>query len=89
MVTLWSAAGGSFEGTIMEQTYQLETTVQSDGTLILKDLPFKQGDSVEILIRSQLPLKRRPFGLAAGEFVVPDDFDDPLPEEILRDFEGQ
>jgi len=31
--------------------------------------------------------KPRPFGLAAGTFVVPDDFDDPLPEEILRDFE--
>jgi prevent-host-death family protein len=29
----------------------------------------------------------RPFGLAAGAFVVPDDFDDPLPEEILRSFE--
>ena len=29
----------------------------------------------------------RPFGLAAGTFTVPDDFDDPLPEEILRDFE--
>ena len=28
------------------------------------------------------------FGLCKGEFVVPDDFDDPLPEEILRDFEG-
>ena len=31
--------------------------------------------------------KPRPFGLAAGTFIVPDDFDDPLPEEILRDFE--
>ena len=30
----------------------------------------------------------RPFGLCAGEFVVPDDFDAPLPEDILRDFEG-
>jgi prevent-host-death family protein len=30
----------------------------------------------------------RPFGLCAGEFVVPDDFDVPLPEAILRDFEG-
>jgi antitoxin (DNA-binding transcriptional repressor) of toxin-antitoxin stability system len=29
----------------------------------------------------------RPFGLAKGSFVVPDDFDDPLPEDILRDFE--
>ena len=31
--------------------------------------------------------KPRPFGLASGTFVVPDDFDDPLPEEVLRDFE--
>ena len=30
----------------------------------------------------------RPFGLCAGEFVVPDDFDAPLPEDILQDFEG-
>jgi len=32
---------------------------------------------------------QRPFGLAAGQFVVPDDFNNPLPEEILRDFEGK
>ena len=31
----------------------------------------------------------RPFGLCAGEFTVPDDFDSPLPEEILRGFEGR
>jgi prevent-host-death family protein len=31
----------------------------------------------------------RPFGLCAGTFTVPDDFDAPLPEEILRDFEGR
>jgi antitoxin (DNA-binding transcriptional repressor) of toxin-antitoxin stability system len=30
----------------------------------------------------------RPFGLAAGEFSVPDDFDHPLPEDLLKDFEG-
>ncbi len=30
----------------------------------------------------------RPFGLCAGEFVVPDDFDAPLPDEILSLFEG-
>lgn len=32
--------------------------------------------------------ERRPFGLCAGEFVVPDDFDAPLPEPILQEFEG-
>lgn len=31
----------------------------------------------------------RPFGLCAGEFVVPDDFDAPLPDEILDAFEGK
>jgi prevent-host-death family protein len=31
----------------------------------------------------------RPFGLAAGTFVVPDDFDSPLPEDLLREFEGR
>jgi antitoxin (DNA-binding transcriptional repressor) of toxin-antitoxin stability system len=31
----------------------------------------------------------RPFGLCAGEFTVPDDFDDPLPEDILSAFEGK
>ncbi len=31
----------------------------------------------------------RPIGLAAGEFIVPDDFDDPLPEDLLEQFEGK
>lgn len=31
----------------------------------------------------------RPFGLAEGEFTVPDDFDAPLPEDILSAFEGE
>jgi len=31
----------------------------------------------------------RPFGLAAGAFTVPDDFDAPLPENVLRAFEGR
>lgn len=31
----------------------------------------------------------RPIGLAKGDFVVPDDFDDPLPEDVLQFFEGE
>ncbi len=31
----------------------------------------------------------RPFGLCAGEFTVPDDFDAPLPEDLLNAFEGR
>ncbi len=31
----------------------------------------------------------RPIGLCKGEFRVPDDFDDPLPEDIIQDFDGK
>jgi prevent-host-death family protein len=31
----------------------------------------------------------RPFGLCAGELTVPADFDAPLPESVLMDFEGR
>ena len=31
----------------------------------------------------------RPFGLCSGEFTVPDDFNAPLPEDLLRAFEGK
>lgn len=31
----------------------------------------------------------RPFGLAAGQIKVAADFDEPMPEEILKKFEGQ
>ncbi len=30
----------------------------------------------------------RPVGLYAGQFVVPDDFNDPLPEDMLLLYEG-
>jgi prevent-host-death family protein len=29
---------------------------------------------------------QRPIGLCAGDFEVPDDFDAPLPDDLLRDF---
>jgi antitoxin (DNA-binding transcriptional repressor) of toxin-antitoxin stability system len=45
------------------------------------DRPVAEIRPIEVVRRP------RPFGLAAGSFVVLDDFDDPLPEDILRDFE--
>jgi antitoxin (DNA-binding transcriptional repressor) of toxin-antitoxin stability system len=49
----------------------------------------EQHPVAEIKPMPRTPRETRPIGLAAGEFVVPDDFDAPLPEDILRDFEGQ
>ncbi len=52
-----------------------------------------------VIVRGELPLAEvrpvvtaiaqpRPFGLCAGQFTVPDGFDQPLPEDIVKEFEG-
>jgi hypothetical protein len=52
------------------------------------DLPEKASGLLTIL--ESLPLNQpRPMGLARGQFAVPDDFNSPLPEEVLRGFEGK
>lgn len=33
--------------------------------------------------------KRRRLGLLAGKWNIPDDFDDPLPDDVLDAFEGR
>lgn len=45
--------------------------------------------SVIVTIMDEQPIVKdlRPFGLSKGEFIVPEDFDAPLPEEVLADFE--
>lgn len=50
-----------------------------------------RGDRAVAEIRpvSSVGSQPRPFGLCAGAFTVPADFDAPLPEEIIREFEGR
>lgn len=46
-------------------------------------------DFAEFLKQRGLPpTEPRPFGLCAGQIQVPDDFDAPLPEDVLRSFES-
>jgi hypothetical protein len=47
------------------------------------------GDHLDRLIESDPAVMLRPFGLAAGTFTVPDDFDSPLPPEVLQEFQGR
>lgn len=50
----------------------------------------RHGRPVARLIAYRPPsLKRRKLGLLAGKLQVPDDFDDPLPDEVLDAFEGR
>ena len=46
--------------------------------------------SVIVTILGEEPSAKnlRPFGLSKGDFVVPEDFDDPLPEDVLAEFEN-
>lgn len=35
--------------------HRVETTINQDGTLILKDIPFQAGDAVEVIILERSP----------------------------------
>lgn len=53
-------------------------------------LPEKASGLLTITILDPTPLPQpRPIGLARGQFTVPDDFNAPLPEDVLQTFEGK
>ena len=49
----------------------------------------KAGKPIARLVPIEHKKERRNLGTLAGQFHVPDDFDDPLPDEILDAFEGR
>ena len=57
----------------------------------IDDVPQQENMQVIVTFIQPIPQKpakkMRPFGLCAGEFIVPDDFDAPLPDDILNLFE--
>lgn len=60
--------------------------VEAGETLIVEDA---NQPVAEVKPIAPPPSAPRPFALAAGEFTVPADFDQPLPENILNEFEGR
>ncbi|HEY53604.1 MAG TPA: type II toxin-antitoxin system Phd/YefM family antitoxin [Caldilineae bacterium] len=69
----------------------IEATIDKEGTVDLLEtvkLETSHRAIVTILDERVALNSSRPFGLCAGEFAVPDDFDEPLPEDILSSFEG-
>ena len=68
-----------------------------------KNIPFilkhiEAGDSF-VILKGQKPLGEyrplnppsltlRPYGLCSGDFVIPEDFNQSLPEDIIRNYEG-
>jgi hypothetical protein len=56
---------------------------------LVAELPPSERTRLARLLRDgEVPAAPRPFGLCAGVFEVPDDFDAPLPNEVLDAFEG-
>ncbi len=49
----------------------------------------KAGKPVALLVPFHRAKGKRPLGSDRGRFVVPDDFNAPLPEEVLEAFEGE
>jgi hypothetical protein len=71
-------------------------TVVSGRTLRLPDLGAFEGKRVEVIvveeeteIQAPSTALKRPLGILRGQFVVPEDFDAPLPPEIQRYFDGE
>ncbi len=60
----------------------LDQAMAGDDVVIVRS-----GRQLVRLVPVDLAPRRRKLGTAKGDFVVPDDFDDPLPEEILAGFE--
>jgi antitoxin (DNA-binding transcriptional repressor) of toxin-antitoxin stability system len=70
--------------------------VQTDLPRFLEQVA--QGEVVEVIVKDQTvaelrgtlhrPNSPRPVGLAKGTFEVPASFFDPLPDELLRAFNG-
>ena len=49
----------------------------------------RAGEPVARLVRIQPERTTRPLGMDKGSVVVPDDFNDPLPSELLAQFLGE
>ena len=74
---------------------EFQTTIKNGIIEIPPEYRQRFKDDVRIILLSEVlaqtlpPKFLRPFGLAGGEFRVPDDFDAALPESIVHEFEGQ
>lgn len=59
--------------------------VSSKGAEALPD----KASGVLTILNPPAVAEPRPFGLAKGQFTVPDDFNAPLSEDVLQAFEGK
>jgi hypothetical protein len=85
------------------QAYKLKGKIDRSGKLIITEPTNLNPGDVEVIIlqsattrenqldraKSDKILKMHVPGIDEGRFLVPDDFDDPLPPDILKAFESE
>lgn len=73
------------EGAAEDLSRLVERAMTGEDVVISRD-----GVPVARLVRlGDEPLPRRRLGILEGKVRIPDDFDDPLPDEIIAAFEGR
>ena len=78
----------------MEQTIRLRVTIGDDHMVQLPDeVPTGEAEIIVLIPAdvgraAKAEARRLMFGRLRGQATIADDFDAPLPEEILSDFEG-
>jgi hypothetical protein len=68
------------------QALRIETTLTEDRTLVLKDLPFHAGDSVEVIIKERPMPPKEPGRYPLRGTVLK--YDDPTEPVALEDWEA-
>lgn len=71
-----------FSSLVLAAERGVQVVIARNGHPVAKIAPLDKDDSVV----AGAPLPERGFGAARGQFDVPDDFDDPLPQDVLRAF---
>ena len=82
----------------MENAVRVRVTIGADHTVRLPDeIPageaelivlFPAASAAEADRARRVEARRQMFGRLRGQITIADDFDAPLPEDVLRDFEG-
>jgi hypothetical protein len=78
----------------MDHAFRLRVTIGDDHTIRLPDeVPTGEAEIIVVMPADaararKAEARRRMFGRLRGKATLADDFDAPLPDDILRDFEG-
>jgi hypothetical protein len=97
----WTGWGsGEYGSGSVTHAIRIQTRVESD-TLRIPELLLLVGKRVEVIVIEEegaeehdereeqaAEAPRRKLGALRGMMKIPEDFDDPLPKDVLRTFEG-